>query len=228
VKLLVEVTPTATRMHRYHGSTLPKCPRCLTDDETIDHVIRCLSDDCQKWRAALLTHLRVVCTTALHSHLALVDLLLDGLQCWFKHEQLDCAAYPATLHSLIKAQNSIGWNQLFRGRMVTEWATLQQQSLAENRCQKPSLSGRSWVATVISTLWTRFFELWYARNQVVHGVNILDYTIIQKSKLLDEIKELHSRCDSFHRSDLPFLIAQNDAEIHKIDEFVEQNYVSTL
>jgi hypothetical protein len=228
VKLLAEVTPTATRMNRYHGSTSPKCPRCLTDDETIDHVIRCLSDDCQKWRAALLTHLRVVCTTALHSRLALVDLLLDGLQCWFQHEQLDCAAYPATLHSLIKAQNSIGWNQLFRGRMATEWATLQQQSLVENGCQTPSLSGRSWVATVISTLWTRFFELWYARNQIVHGVNILDYTIIQKSKLLDELKELHSRRASFHRSDLPFLIAQNDAEIHKLDEFVEQNYVSTL
>jgi hypothetical protein len=50
----------------------------------------------------------------------------------------------------------------------------------------------------------------------VHGVNIHDYTAIQKATLLDEIKDLHSRRDSFHRSDLPFLIAQNDDETHTI------------
>jgi hypothetical protein len=84
--------------------------------------------------------------------------------------------------------------------------------------------GGQWV----STLWTRFFELWDLRNKVVHGVNINDYTTIQKAKLLDEIKDLHSRRDSFHRSDLPFLIAQNESETHKIEEFVDKNYVSTI
>jgi hypothetical protein len=49
-----------------------------------------------------------------------------------------------------------------------------------------------------------------------------------KATLLDEIKDLHSRRKSFHRSDLPFLIAQNDDEPHKLDEFVETNYVSTI
>jgi hypothetical protein len=54
------------------------------------------------------------------------------------------------------------------------------------------------------------------------------YTIFQKSKLLDELKELYSRRKLFHQPDLPFLIAQDDDETHEIDEFVEQNYVSTL
>jgi hypothetical protein len=94
--------------------------------------------------------------------------------------------------------------------------------------QTQSLSGRSWVATVVSTIWTRFFELWDARNKIVHGVNINDYTAIQKATLLDKIKDLHSRRNSFHRSDLPFLIAQNDDDNHKLDEFVETNYVSTI
>jgi hypothetical protein len=228
VKLLAEITPTATITKRYGSSTSSKCPRCFTYDETIDHVIRCSSAECQTWRSALLTHLRLICTTELHSRLALVDVLLDGLSCWFRHETLDCSAYPSSLHPLISAQNLIGWNQLFRGRMVTAWATLQQQSLSDNGCQQQSLSGRSWVATVISTIWTRFFELWDARNKIVHGVNINDFTAIQKSKLLDEIKELHSRRASFHRSDLPFLLAQTDEETHKIEEFVDQNYVSTL
>jgi hypothetical protein len=228
VKLLAEVTPTATLTNRYGRSPSSKCPRCHTDDETIDHVIRCSSIACQQWRAALLTHLRLVCTTSLHSRLALVDVLLAGLSCWFNFTQLNCHDYPSSLHPLINNQNTIGWNQIFRGRMVTDWASLQQQSLADNGCQTPSLSGRSWVATVVTTIWTRFFELWTTRNQIVHGVNINDYTTIQKSKLLDEIKELHSRRASFHRSDLPFLIAQHDDDSHKIDEFVDQNYVSTL
>ncbi len=81
---------------------------------------------------------------------------------------------------------------------------------------------------MVSTIWTRFFELWDARNKIVHGVNINDYTAIQKATLLDEIKDLHSRRDSFHRSDLPFLIAQNDDETHKLEEFVDTNYVSTI
>jgi hypothetical protein len=228
VKLLAEVTPTATLTNRYGSSPSSKCPRCLTDDETIDHVIRCSSDECQKWRGALLTHLRLICITSLHSRLALVDVLLAGLSCWFNHAQLDCTDYPESLHSLINDQNTIGWNQIFRGRMVTAWATLQQQSLNDNGCQTPSLSGRSWVATVVSTIWTRFFELWTARTQIVHGVNINDYTTIQKSKLLDELKELHSRRSTFHHSDLPFLIAPHDEDAHKIDEFVDQNYVSTI
>jgi hypothetical protein len=228
VKLLAEVTPTATITNRYGSSKSSKCPRCHTDDETIDHVIRCSSAECQKWRSALLTHLRMVCTTALHSRLALVDVLLAGLSCWFQHETLQCDDYPVSLHKLISDQNSIGWNQLFRGRMVTEWAKLQQTSLSDNGCQTQSLSGRSWVATVVSTIWTRFFELWDARNKIVHGVNINDYTAIQKATLLDEIKDLHSRRDSFHRSDLPFLIAQNDDETHKLEAFVETNYVSTI
>jgi hypothetical protein len=81
---------------------------------------------------------------------------------------------------------------------------------------------------VVSTIWTRFFELWTAWNQIVHGVNTNNYTTIQKSKLVDEIKELHSRWSSFCRSDLPFLISQHDDDAHKIDEFVKQNYVLTL
>jgi hypothetical protein len=62
----------------------------------------------------------------------------------------------------------------------------------------------------------------------VHGINIHDYTLVQKATLLDELKDLHSRRALFHRSDLPFLIAQNDDESHKIEEFVDKNYVSTI
>jgi hypothetical protein len=81
---------------------------------------------------------------------------------------------------------------------------------------------------VVSTIWTRFFELRDANNKIVHRVNINDYTAIQKATLLDEIKDLHSRPDLFHRSNLPFLIAQNDDQTHKLEEFVETNYVSTI
>jgi hypothetical protein len=101
VKRLAEVTPTATITNRYSASKSSKCPRCHTDDETIDHVIRCSSEACITWRSALLTHLRLVCTTALHSRLALADVLLAGLSCWFQHETLDCNDYPLSLHKLI-------------------------------------------------------------------------------------------------------------------------------
>lgn len=228
VKLLAEITPTATITKRYGCSTSSKCPRCKTDDENIDHVIRCSDAACQKWRSALLTHLRLICTTTLHTRLALIDVLLAGLHCWFHHTQLECHLYPASLHKLITDQNSIGWNQLFRGRMVKEWATLQQQSLSDNGFRTQALSGRSWVATVVTTLWTRFFELWTDRNTIVHGVDVSDYTAIQKSKLLEELKELHSRRESFHHSDLPFLIAQTDEDTQKLDDYVSQNYVSTI
>jgi hypothetical protein len=147
---------------------------------------------------------------------------------WFQHELLDHTNYPPSLHKLIQDQNSIGWNQLFRGRMVKEWARLQQQSLSDNGCQKPTLSGRSWVATVVTTLWTRFFELWAERNNLVHGVAINDVTAVQKSKLLAELQDLHSRRDSFHHSDLPYLIAPSDADSQKLVDFVDTNYVSTI
>jgi hypothetical protein len=228
VKPLAEITPTALITKRYSPLQSSKCPRCKTDDESIDHVIRCSAAACQTWRSALLTHLRLICTTTLHSRLALVDVLLAGLSSWFQHELLDHMNYPPSLHKLIQDQNSIGWNQLFRGRMVKEWARLQQQSLSDNGCQKPTLSGRSWVATVVTTLWTRFFELWAERNTLVHGASINDVTAVQKSKLLAELQDLHSRRDSFHHSDLPFLIAPSDADTQKLVDFVDTNYVSTI
>jgi hypothetical protein len=61
-----------------------------------------------------------------------------------------------------------------------------------------------------------------------HGVNINGSTAIQKSKLLVELQDLHSRRDSFHHSGLPFLLAQSDAKIQKLKDFVDTNYVSTI
>jgi hypothetical protein len=53
-------------------------------------------------------------------------------------------------------------------------------------------------------------------------------TAVQKSKLLAELQDLHSRRDSFHHSDLPFLIAPSDADTQKLVDFVDTNYVSTI
>jgi hypothetical protein len=79
VKLLAEITPTALITKRYSPSQSSKCPRCKIYNESIDHVIHCSAAACQKWQSALLTHLRLICTTTLHLRLALVDVLLAGL-----------------------------------------------------------------------------------------------------------------------------------------------------
>ena len=191
IKLNFEILPTARRVSKYDGSS-DLCPRCKAESETIDHVIRCSHEDAVQWRSNLLNSLRNTCIETLNTRFALIDVLIDGISIWFRGTTaLDPTRYPPELETLIRDQNAIGWNQIFRGRMALQWSTLQQEHLSNCGNKDKKLSGNLWTTSIICLVWKDFFELWEARNQSVHGTDPASRRLSQKRQILDKLKELH-------------------------------------
>ena len=57
----------------------------------------------------------------------LLDILIDGLDSWFREVPLEDNAYPPSYRPLIRQQNEIGWRHLFNGHVSTQWRILQDR-----------------------------------------------------------------------------------------------------
>jgi hypothetical protein len=55
----------------------------------------------------------------------LLDILISGLDLWFKGSTLSPTQYPLQYHHLIAEQPAIGWRHLFNGHMLLKWRTKQ-------------------------------------------------------------------------------------------------------
>ena len=70
----------------------------------------------------------------------------------------------------MRQQHEIGWHQLLHGRAVRAWretTVVTQTALRQGKIQDSN--GRTWVTTMLDTIWTKWFQLWEARNEFVHG-----------------------------------------------------------
>ena len=93
-----------------------------------------------------------------------MDLLIDGFISWVDQKPLPAfyTTIPAFL-ILIRCQSLIGWDQIIKGRLSTEWATIQQSHLS-------SLSeARTWQRKLIRTIYNLWYDLWSKRNASRHG-----------------------------------------------------------
>ena len=228
VKLIHGYTPTAVRTRHYKPGASARCPRCKLVDEDVNHVIQCSDPHVGQWRRALFEKLRWIALEQLHSRVVLLDVILVGLKSWMTHTSPDFSQFPASVQLLIADQSRIGWDQLFRGRISHRWATLQQEHLVTVGSKSKQLTGRLWAVRVIQTLWVAFFELWEARNQVVHGADLLQYKERQKTRLLSEIREIHSKRHLYMPIHRACLIAPDVEDTDRVDNFVERNSFYTV
>ena len=228
-KLVFDWAPTNTLLHKYDPSVSPLCPHCHNEEESVTHVIRCRHQEPKKIRSILIKNLRSRCYTLCTKPL-LVQILVKGLEAWFDGTILEWSAYPMEAQILIKNQTMVGWDQLFRGRFVSDWARLQDcylGSLPKSK-KKKSLSGLRWTVSMIRIVWTHYFELWELRNKAVHGSDSKESLSRIKQKLLLELKLVHADRLKYLTSDRKFLIAETEEDSHKLEEYVAFHYPSTI
>ena len=184
-KLVHDLLPTNKIVHR-HNMSAQKCPSCTQcTQEDRDHIMKCNDNQRAAWRADTLIAVGNRCKQ-LNTDPGLSIVLTQGLSNWLNgHEELSCSGFPQKYHKVIHHQNSIGWRQVFNGRMVVEWARLQDDYVYLQKIRgtdagtpptirtthqgKRARNGTQWTGDIIVTLWDQWHIVWTMRNTVIHG-----------------------------------------------------------
>jgi hypothetical protein len=174
-KLIHDLVNTNVQNYRYYNKS-PKCPCCLTVDETFHHVLSCASTTAAEYRDQALKQLQKD-LKSINTPSEVVDALSHGTTMWLKRQiDSDCTVRASTVGSikgtdilLTMAFNEqfhkIGWHNLFNGRISKLWG---RAVLQLTKSSYSSLS-TTWSAQTILYLWKYTRSIWINRNQVVHG-----------------------------------------------------------
>jgi hypothetical protein len=98
--------------------------------------------------------------------------------------------------ALLQAQTNVGWSQLFQGRLVAQWALLQDDFLATNneefKLDRRYWTGDIWARKLISLLWLAMRAHWGLRNADRHGRTKAANHAIRHARLITTIEGLHA------------------------------------
>jgi len=155
----------ALRTSKFHpnlGSQL--CPSCKCDPEDLWHFFECQNPD----RKCLFLNLQqaLAVITVKHSlHPAILTTFWLGLlsvrnDTPYPDVQDDL---PVVLRYTVTAQNRIGWDQLYQGRVTHLW-----EKAIEQLNPHLKISGRSIVIQMVKTIWQYILATWTMRNQHLH------------------------------------------------------------
>ena len=152
-------------LERWKDQNHSKCPRCLTDNETVDHVVRCQHEDAtlcwntgiEEIREWMMTHNAIpglseaVCTrlTQWRNDMPMTEM-----------ENLD-----ESVEAIIQDQDAMGWDAVMFGSLHQSWSREQGEYLS---AMEKRTTGTTWVSQFIRKIWTLQHSLWIHRNSFVH------------------------------------------------------------
>jgi hypothetical protein len=168
LKLLHNLLPTAALVHRYDPKLPTSCMLCRHDHEDRDHILQYPHRFRHLWRHRLFAAIRNTGDQQ-RSRPALVALLIEGLDNWFRQSTVNPALIDECFHPLLKEQDHLGWRQIFNGQWSHKWAYLQDQYLLDIGNKDLKYTGASWLTAMLTTVWRQFFVVWSERNNTVHG-----------------------------------------------------------
>ena len=223
VKHLHHIAPTGHIAHRNNNHHASRCPSCPQDPETNNHVLQCRAQSRQKWRETTSTRLQSYLSTTLTSDPILCDILRDGLQRWHNNlPPIETHQYPNSYSLLIKSQNEIGWDHLYRARWSKQWSINHQQFAIRKGLTTEHTEGTTWVRRVGRQILKNWFELWKLRNTERHGQDAETQLIQRKTIINSQIAELYSYRNATMPSDQGMFCATLE-DHHKCYTTPEQN-----
>ncbi len=188
---LHKLTPSdTTRAHKFLHEWLPLkgapqtsspeastlCPQCRREEETMWHFWECNQVEREQRYRKLHTDLNALHTQH-HIDPHLFQLLWQGLQAIRTDTTIDeqYISYPDDIKPLFYAQRSIGWDQLYHGRISSTWA----HQVTINSQYKTN--GIVFYAKVIGLIWQYVLDCWKQRNQHLHASDRLppDYHVLE-------------------------------------------------
>ncbi|KAI2489451.1 hypothetical protein MHU86_25142 [Fragilaria crotonensis] len=185
---------------RYKRSSVPSpslklCPCCKSTDEDSTHFFRCAHNPIQQ--PGLVSLLKEKSYPQAHP---LRKLLVGGLRHWIAtgHSDFcpDLTAYPPhmkeTVDLALKQQNTIGWDNAFRGFLSKKWYELSTQSYTDTTIDHTI--GTSRMKHTIQAIHGYTTALWKARNEILHDNSNDDMRTI-RSDTIASITDYHRHPD---------------------------------
>jgi hypothetical protein len=189
VKLSNDLLPTLRWANRYDSLVTDKCLLCGSLEDR-DHILQCSHPSRHKWRHKLFATLQKNHNSA-ETDPQLLDILIDGLDRWFRGIPFDRGRYPQQYHTLIQSQTAIGWRHLFNGHLSLAWQHLQDSYIRQRGIRTIINTGTGWTLKTIMVLWTNFVALWTERNSEVHGHDQASQQVARFGRLRLEMEHLH-------------------------------------
>jgi hypothetical protein len=146
-----EWLPTNAHPGRAESVEAKKCPYCQEDDETQTHYLRCphelvdtqWQEHKEKIEAAL---------TKGKTHPVLHDLIIRAVLEWRTTSKPTVPrTLPRDLLPLFTAQSEIGWDQVIKGRLSTQWVDKQNEQF---KSLNLAPGGEQWAIRIVKSIWT--------------------------------------------------------------------------
>ena len=155
-------------LHRWKDQTHSKCPRCQTDNETVEHVIHCKHVDATLIWATGVAELREWMESN-DGAPDLVEIITWRLNQWRNQSgftpiiDLDQASRMALLE-----QDHIGWDNFCFGMVGNLLVDMQKEYLSRRENHTPP---HSWMSRLIRKVWDLQRKMWIHRNRFVHATD---------------------------------------------------------
>jgi len=200
-KFIHEWLPLQDRHHVHSASSDHLCPSCHRVPETVHHFLACTHPDRQMlWTeldANLLKYFLRQQIDSSHHELFQYG-LLKGRNASTDFDPQPYLTEP--LQTLNAAQQCLGWQQLYYGRLSPHWILLHNKSY-------PQLNGLHYYTKCVTLIWQTVLKQWKLRNQHLYPATTLQEDRSQIQAIVNQI--LH---DANQDPNLQALVANVTAE----------------
>ena len=226
LKLLHGLLPTNAVTAWHSAGHTALCP-CCNAMETQQHLFRCPHPDRAAWRDLALVKLRNSLIN-LRGDPVLIDILVTGVTAWLNDTPPEFDSVLAGrkegapwYQHLIAAQSGLGWDQILRGRLDCQWATVQDIYLKHIKRRSKYRSGALFTAGVVRELWELTLDLWKIRNEAEHGRNAASWAATQQQRTERELRSIYD-----NRGHLP---PSTNANLHDtVEEHPERHSSASI
>ena len=180
-----DITPVGRRVHRYDPKYPRGCTSCGIEEETADHMAICPNRD--KWRQDCKASLNEF-FEKWDTPLEIQELLKEGTYAVLEG-RTDVTVCAASVQHINAAQKSIGWKELFRGRLSSSWQQHHVAYLGNRKTKK--INGQTWAAALAQLFLQQWLNLWTARNEDRHGHDKKTRDTVAKQQAIREMVQLY-------------------------------------
>lgn len=124
----------------------------------------------------------------------LQELFMEGIKHYLYGTPAPTPQAPH-LQEIAEAQDTVGWDQLFKGRLVLQWQQRQQQHMIQSNLITDKRNGQTWSTQVVATVFGQWWKLWDLRNSDRHGRDLITKAEAAKRQAIRELQQLYDLKD---------------------------------
>jgi hypothetical protein len=123
----------------------------------------------------------------------LKQIMLEGLRNFHDHKAgIQEETYDQEYTALIRQQNALGWDQLYRGRWSKQWSRLHTKyARQQHGWTMGEKEGDNWVIGHGHLLLEQWLKLWQTRNEERHGADLETRQRHRQTVITTQLQEIY-------------------------------------